>query len=323
MGKTLASAGIVSASVDPSEAGSELEPIQTDALITAETAGGPLVNLEGQVVGISQARGDFVGGDPRDGFRTRHSRGAWCGGSPGTFLGDGRPQHGYLGVTLDPGPTVERGRSWPSVTVGSPADEAGLAAGDRIISIDGRVVRDAQSLSRAVEMAAIGQEMTLVVEREGKKFEAKFHTRPRPDDFSPSPPDPSSRSRRPIPLDEPGSRSRLPAAAGAPIQPKSELPAALPEGPPRTERRVETPLIDRKPVPSRNEHRAERPAKGWSHDATDLDGRRSENHPRPPAADPRSRRLRGRDRRRRRLGPARCFASGRSTWSSPTCGCPT
>ena len=89
MGKMLASAGIVSASVDPSEAGSELEPIQTDALITVETAGGPLVNLEGQVVGISQMRGDFVGGDPRNGFRLAIPE-ALVRRIAGAFLGGGR-----------------------------------------------------------------------------------------------------------------------------------------------------------------------------------------------------------------------------------------
>lgn len=226
MGKTLASVGIVSASVDPSEAGSELEPIQTDALITAETAGGPLVNLEGQVVGISQERGDFVGGDPRESFRLAIPE-ALVRRISGAFLGDGRARHGYLGVTLEPGRRL-KGVIVTSVTVGSPAEEAGLMTGDRIVSIDGRVVRDAQSLSRAVEMAAIGQVMKLVVERDGKKFEAKFVTKPRPDVFSPSPPDP---------LEETAPDATLPTLP-PPDQPKAKLPPALPEGPftePKTE----------------------------------------------------------------------------------------
>ena len=220
LGKTLASAGIVSASVDPSEAGSELEPIQTDALITAETAGGALVNLEGQVVGISQARGDLVGGgDTREGFRLAIPE-ALVRRLTGGFLGDGRARHGYLGVTLEPGRRL-KGVVVAGVTAGSPAEDAGLMTGDRIISIDGRVVRDAQSLSRAVEMAAIGQEMKLVVERDGKKFEAKFLTRARPDVFAPSPPDP---------LEETTPDGTLPALP-APDERKTKLPPALPEGP--------------------------------------------------------------------------------------------
>ncbi len=224
-GKMLASTGIVSASIDPSEAGTELEPIQTDALVTAETAGGPLVNLEGQVVGISQARGDFVvGGDSRDGFRLAIPE-TLVRRIAGGFLGDSRSQHGYLGVTLEPGRRL-KGVVVASVSADSPAEEAGLAPGDRILSIDGRVVREAQALSRAVEMAAIGQEMTLVVERNGKKFEARFHPRPRPDALGPSTHLPPLRSADPR---EEAAPEAIPAPP-EPDQPKSNLPPALPEG---------------------------------------------------------------------------------------------
>jgi S1-C subfamily serine protease len=221
MGRQVASAGIVSASVDPAEAGSELDPILTDALITAETAGGPLVNLDGQVVGISQARGDLLGGDPRDGFRTAIPE-ALVRRIAGERVVDGRaPSHGYLGVTLNPGRRL-KGVVVASVSAGSPAADAGLAAGDRILSIDGRTVRDAEGLSRAVELAPVGQEMTLVVERQGKKFEAKFKTRPRPHPYGFEPPAAE-------PTDEPDPEA-APTPPG-PDQPKAELPPALPDAP--------------------------------------------------------------------------------------------
>ncbi|APW60026.1 S1C family serine protease [Paludisphaera borealis] len=229
MGKSIASAGIVSATVDQAEAGSELEPIQTDALVTAETAGGPLVNLDGQVVGISQARGDFVGGDPRDGFRTAIPE-TLVRKLAGEFHGDGKVRHGYLGVTLNPDGRRSQGTIVTSVSPGSPAAEAGLAPGDRIVSVDGRAVRDAQALSRAVEMTPVGQELTLVIERQGKKFEAKVRTQPRPDAFDPTTIESVPSSEPSLdPLDEPE-----PKAAPAPPEPeksKSDLPPAILEGP--------------------------------------------------------------------------------------------
>lgn len=225
MGKPLASAGIISASVDPTDAGSELDPIQTDALVTAETAGGPLVNLEGQVVGISQLRGDFVGGDPRDAFRTAIPE-ILVRKVAGEFLTDGgKARRGYLGVTLGSGRRSER-TVVATVSPGSPAEEAGLAPGDRILAIDGRSVRDAQGLARAVELAPIGQEMTLIVERGGKKFEARFHTKPRPEVPGSVP---VESQPAPDPLDEPR-LDPLPRPSEG-TRPEGKLPPALPEGP--------------------------------------------------------------------------------------------
>jgi serine protease Do len=224
-GKTIASAGIISAAVEQAEAGSELEPIQTDALVTPESAGGPLVNLDGQVVGISQARGDFVGGDPRDGFRTAIPE-ALVRKLAEEFRGEGKQRRGYLGVTLGSGRRPE-GTVVTSVAPGSPAAMAGLAPGDRIVSIDGRAVRDAHALSRAVEMVPIGQEMTLVVERQGKKFEAKFRTEPRPDVFGPAVVEPEITTPERLEEVEPQTTPAPPE----PDKPKSELPPAILEGP--------------------------------------------------------------------------------------------
>jgi len=224
-GRTLASAGIVAASVERTEAGSELEPIQADALVTAETAGGPLVNLDGQVVGISQVGGDFVGGEPRDGFRTAIPE-TLVRKIAGDLHAEGRVRHAYLGVTLEPG-RRPGGTVVTSVSPGSPAANAGLAPGDRIVSVDGRAVRDAQALSRAVEAAPVGKEMTLVIERKGKKFEAKARTRTRPDAMGREPIE-SAPSAEPSddPLDEPEAGEKP-----KPDEPKSDLPPAILEGP--------------------------------------------------------------------------------------------
>jgi serine protease Do len=222
-GQTLASAGIVAASVDRAEAGSDLEPIQTDALVTAETAGGPLVNLEGQVVGISRLGGDFVGAGPRDGFRTAIPE-TLVRKIAGDLHADGRVRHAYLGVTLEPG-RRPGGTVVTSVAPGSPAADAGLAPGDRIVSVDGRAVRDARALSRAVESAPAGKDLTLVVERQGRKFEAKARPRPLPDAPGREPIE-SVPSAEPSddPLDQPEEKSKS-------DEPRSDLPPAILEGP--------------------------------------------------------------------------------------------
>jgi S1-C subfamily serine protease len=229
-GRLLASAGIVASSVEREEAGSELEPIQTDAVVTAETAGGPLVNLDGQVVGISQLGGDFVGAGLRDGFRTAIPE-ALVRKVAGDLRADGRVRHAYLGVTLEPGRRRD-GTVVTSVEPGSPAAEVGLAPGDRIVAVDGRPVRDAQALSRAVEAAPAGKELTLVVDRQGKRFEAKARTRPRPGplDRGPIEPVPSAEPSD-GPLDKPEPSEEPKAKEPKAKEPISDLPPAILEGP--------------------------------------------------------------------------------------------
>jgi len=205
-GELLASPGIVAMERRKAEAGSESAPIVTDALITPETGGGPLLDLNGRVVGICQLDGPTPLGEPRAGYRSAAP--AALARAAVDELAAGTPRRrGYLGVVLGnvvgaPGQPIgeARGVVVTGVAPGSPAAEAGIEPGDRILAVDGRAVPDAAALSRAVENAPVGSDLTLRIERRGEEIEIKARTRA--DVALPGSPEPRP-SSTPTPTPEP------------------------------------------------------------------------------------------------------------------------
>jgi len=149
--------------------------IQTDASINPGNSGGPLVNLDGQVVGINTAIHSTSGGSNGIGFAIPSStiqsvlRG---------LQSDGRVERGWLGVLLQPltreaadslGLSDVNGAIVARVLDGSPAQKAGLAAGDVVRKLDGRRVESSKVLRERVADAAPGTKIELVVLRSGKE----------------------------------------------------------------------------------------------------------------------------------------------------------
>jgi serine protease Do len=139
--------------------------IQTDAAINRGNSGGPLINLEGEVVGINSAIFSPSGGSIGLGFSipTRLAQAVYANIREG-----GRADFGYLGVRLraDNGVTVV-----DHVVDDSPAALAGLRDGDRIVSFQGREVSDVDQLWRAIQFSPPGSEASLRVLRDGKPLE--------------------------------------------------------------------------------------------------------------------------------------------------------
>lgn len=138
--------------------------IQTDAAINRGNSGGPLINLDGEVVGINSAIFSPSGGSVGLGFSIpeRLAQAVYA-----NIRGGGRTDFGYLGVRLsgDEEVTVEQ------VVEGSPAALAGLRAGDRILRFQGRSVDDVNQLWRSIQFSPPGSEATMIVERDGKPIE--------------------------------------------------------------------------------------------------------------------------------------------------------
>src|SRR3954447_9206866 len=118
--------------------------IQTDAAINFGNSGGPLINAEGEVIGINAAissRASSIGfAVPVNGATSILAQ----------LRAQGRVSRGYIGVALkdlDPdlrqslGLTVAHGALIQDVTPGSPADRAGLHAYDVVVGLDDRVVK--------------------------------------------------------------------------------------------------------------------------------------------------------------------------------------
>ncbi|MHB1213330.1 MAG: S1C family serine protease [Candidatus Nanopelagicales bacterium] len=167
--------GIVSALDRPVTAGDGstetafINAIQTDAAINPGNSGGPLLNGNGEVVGVNSAIATL---------------GAASGQSGSIGLGfaipidsvkrvvdeivaTGSSTTPVIGVSLDmtfagPGARVEQ------VTSGSGAEAAGIQAGDTITAIDGSPVEDATGLIVAIRSNAPGDSVTVTVERAGQ-----------------------------------------------------------------------------------------------------------------------------------------------------------
>ncbi len=251
-GAPFVSAGITSGR-GPGQPVSPYDLLLTDAKIGSTGSGGPLVDLEGNVVGINQVRFDPRGWPasvrviPIDLARR-------CVSDLAEF---GQVRRGYLGLVVEPrgieGVNSAAGGAGLAVTGLSsdgPAALAGLRAGDVIVALDSQPIVELRALSRTVDESPVGREFRLTIERQDKRLEIVVASRPRPlaqglSGNDPNPPvrppqlrlrppvRPGGRNLRPVPLEPP---ERAPEAAPvtppAPADPSPALPAPLElEGP--------------------------------------------------------------------------------------------
>jgi S1-C subfamily serine protease len=143
--------------------------IQTDAALNPGSSGGALADAEARVVGINTAvAGVGLGMAVPVNATTRRIIGA--------LLTDGRVRRGYLGLVGVPAPLptpVARragqtsGLRLVEVIPGSPADRAGLRAGDLVLSAGRKPVTDAQGIQRQLFAESIGTRLPITVLRNG------------------------------------------------------------------------------------------------------------------------------------------------------------
>ncbi|PXF63241.1 Do family serine endopeptidase [Kangiella spongicola] len=165
-------AGIVSAK-GRGEVGSQYVPfIQTDVAINRGNSGGPLINLDGEVVGInsmifnpmiSSGLSFSIPIDLADNVREQ-------------LLKDGRVNRGFLGVMFGPidqdkadafGLDSVGGALVTRVMPNMAADKAGIKVGDVVIEVDGKPVRKAQDLPFYIGQMPAGEEVELTIVRNG------------------------------------------------------------------------------------------------------------------------------------------------------------
>ena len=166
--------------------------IQTDAAINPGNSGGPLLNLSGEVIGVNTAIESSTQQNSGVGFAVPSNTVSRVASS---LISNGSYQHAWLGIaggtltpTLDNAmslDTTQEGVMISSVTVDSPADQAGLQGGSRetqiegqtvtiggdiIVSVDGQPIHNFDDLLNAVEGAQVGQQMTLGILRDGQSM---------------------------------------------------------------------------------------------------------------------------------------------------------
>lgn len=178
--------GIVSSLNRPVQAGEEnssdttwLSAIQTDAAINPGNSGGPLVNADGQVIGVNSAiatLGRSVGGQSGSiglGFAipVNHARRV-----AEELVTTGVAKKSRIGVTIDQtyqgaGVRIEteaRQGSRP-VEPNGPADHAGLKPGDVILEVNGIVLQDGNELIALIRNKAPGEKLTVKFQRGGRE----------------------------------------------------------------------------------------------------------------------------------------------------------
>jgi serine protease Do len=168
-------AGIVSARNRDIQSGHYDNYIQTDAAINRGNSGGPLFNLEGEVIGINTAIISPSGGSIGIGFAVPSKTAVPIIDQLRQF---GETRRGWLGVRIqqvtdDIADSLNiksgRGALVAGVEDNGPAKPAGIEAGDVIIKFDGKDIKEMKDLPRMVAETPVGKDVDVVVVRKGKE----------------------------------------------------------------------------------------------------------------------------------------------------------
>ena len=190
-------AGIVSAVHRATGGGAFDRFIQTDASINQGNSGGPMFDLEGNVIGINSQILSPTGGNVGIGFAIPAEQ-----AKPiiDTLRSGGTITRGYLGVQIQPvdrdianavGLQPNRGEIIASVVPGEAAARAGLRQGDVVVSVGGKEVTPDQTLSFLIAGQKPGTRVPVEILRDGKRqtIQVQVGNRPSEDQLASTAPD--------------------------------------------------------------------------------------------------------------------------------------
>jgi serine protease Do len=181
-------AGIVSARGRDIHQGQYDDFIQTDAAINRGNSGGPLFNMDGEVIGINTAIFSPSGGSIGIGFAIPSNM---AKNTVAQLREYGHPRRGWLGVKIQQvtpdiaeslGLKDASGAMVAGVTDGGPADKAKLRNGDVILKFAGQDVKEMHNLPRIVADSAVGEEVPVVIWRDGKEITIQTTLAERPNE---------------------------------------------------------------------------------------------------------------------------------------------
>ncbi len=168
-------AGIVSARNRDIQSGPYDNYIQTDAAINRGNSGGPLFNLDGEVIGINTAIISPSGGSIGIGFAVPSNSAVAVIDQLREF---GETRRGWLGVRIQQltdslaeslNIKPPRGALIAGVDEKGPAKPAGIEPGDVVITFDGHDIKEMHDLPRVVANTTVGKEVAVVIIRKGKE----------------------------------------------------------------------------------------------------------------------------------------------------------
>lgn len=185
-----ASTGIISARGRDIRSGPYDDYIQVDAAINRGNSGGPLFNMQGEVIGINTAIYSPNGGSVGIGFSI-----------PSTLAKNvisqlqdtGEVERAWIGVEIQTlndelaegfGRDNDNGALISSVVPDAPADKAGMQAGDIILEFDGKKIEEMRDLPRIVAQSTVDDKFKVVIWRDGKRKTLSLRTERFPEDPS-------------------------------------------------------------------------------------------------------------------------------------------
>ena len=169
------SLGIISAINRDIRSGPYDNFIQTDAAINRGNSGGPLFNMDGEVIGINTAIISPSGGSIGLGFSIPSSLATSVIAQLQEF---GETRRGWLGVSIQPitediaeslSMSEPRGALVAGVTPKGPAQTSGIKVGDVVLSFDGKSVAKMRDLPRIVADTPVGKAVEVLVLRKGEE----------------------------------------------------------------------------------------------------------------------------------------------------------
>ncbi len=147
------------------------DSIQTDAAINHGNSGGPLFNMQGEVVGVTAQIKSDSGGNDGIGFAVPSNT---VKSVAAQLLANGTVKHAYLGVSLGQGTIISQ------VNSGTPAARAGLRAGDSITSLNGKAVANATEIRGLLARQQPGDTVTVGYKRGGTSHTVSVKLASRP-----------------------------------------------------------------------------------------------------------------------------------------------
>lgn len=164
--------------------------LQTDAPINHGNSGGPLINLDGEVIGINVAvvRGSAGMGDPAEGLGFSIPSNT-VRVVADQLIATGTVRRPYLGISFEPmnpqiaaenGISVSQGAYVREVVSNGPSAQAGLRAGDVIVALGNSTIDDQTPLPQALLPYAVGSDVTLNVVRGDQELTVTVKLRERP-----------------------------------------------------------------------------------------------------------------------------------------------
>ncbi len=179
------SAGIISGKNRPLEGFKPERFLQTDAAVNPGNSGGPLIDLDGKVVGINMAISSSSGAFQGVGFAIPINRAMHV---KSELVEHGRVRRARIGAQLGSIPPdvanlldlpSRNGAYVVSVVSGRPAEKAGLMAGDIVTDFDGQRIHDGAELAELIAVSPLERELEIGIMRGGEKKTLKIHLEPR------------------------------------------------------------------------------------------------------------------------------------------------